>query len=166
MRVPDTGAGKLNRREFFQRAILAAGGLFGLIAGVPLIGVILDPFFKRTSEQWARVCSLSEINSLSPAFFPISFPREDAPVGYKDVRGVFVIQKGNEILAFTNVCTHMDCSVRWLDWRQQILCPCHGGLYDRWGQLLGGPPAHSLPLYASKIEGNDLYVANRYVFRV
>ncbi|MDA8187423.1 MAG: ubiquinol-cytochrome c reductase iron-sulfur subunit [Dehalococcoidales bacterium] len=166
MATHDAEGRKLNRREFFQWAVWAAGGIFGLIVAIPLVGYILAPFFRTPPEEWVRVCSLDEINSLTPTEFRIAFKREDAPQSYEDVRGVFVIRKGREILAFTNVCTHMGCSTRWLDWRQQILCPCHGGLYDRWGQLMGGPPAHSLPFYVSKIEGNDLYVANRYVFRV
>ena len=156
----------MTREEFFRWGIVAAGGIFSIVVAGPLVGFFLSPWFRKTPEQWVRVCSLDEINSLEPVQFRAAFPRNNAPEKYEDVRGVFVIRRDNDILAFSNICTHMDCSVRWLAWRQQILCPCHGGLYDRWGQLMGGPPAHSLPLYVRKVENNYLYIANRYEFRV
>ena len=166
MSAATEGRRPVSRRSFFQWGLAAAGGFFSLIVAIPLLGYLLSPFARRTLRQWVRVCSLDEVNSLTPSFFRISFTRTDGPRAYEEARGVFVIRRGNEILAFTNVCTHMACSVRWLDWKQQILCPCHGGLYDRWGQLMGGPPAHSLPFFVSRIENNDLYVADETMFRV
>ena len=165
MTVQDGQGRKVNRREFFQWGVWIVGGIFSVLLGIPLIGYFLSVLFQRQSEQWLPVCSLDQINSVTPTEFQITFKGETAHRTWEDVRGVFVIRKGNDILAFTNVCTHMGCSVRWLDWRQQILCPCHGGMYDRWGNLAGGPPSHSLPFYVSKIENNTLYVANRVQLR-
>lgn len=157
---------EVSRRGFFAWAVGALGGVFTLLVAVPLVGYLAAPLAEKREVMWARVCSLSEIDSLVPKQFAVTFRRENAAIGYDDVRGVFVIRRGDDILAFTNVCTHMECSVRWIDWHQQIICPCHGGIYDRWGILAGGPPAHSLPLFETRIEGDSLYVANRTVFRV
>ena len=155
-----------NRRRFLQE--LAIGGIAGfvsiLVAG-PLVGYFFEVLGKSPSLQWVRVCSLDQIDTLEPREFRVSFKGENSSVPFEVVQGVFVIQQGNQILAFGNVCTHMGCSVRWLAWRQQILCPCHGGIYDRWGNLAGGPPSESLPLFLARIQGNDLYVANRIVPR-
>lgn len=166
--MTETTAGdrRRNRREFFQWGVGIIGALFTALLGIPLLGFFASALLKRPPEQWVRVTSLDQIRTDEPIPFRIVFPREDAPRGYEDVRVVFAIRKGSEILAFTNVCTHMGCSVRWLAWRQQILCPCHGGIYDRWGNLVGGPPISGLPLYVQKIENNDLYVANRLERRV
>ena len=154
------------RRRFLR--ILGIGGVGGavtVLAGVPLVGYLFSPLLQQRTVQWVRVCSLSEIGEAEPREFRIAFKGEDGSVAYNTVAGVFVIRRGEEILAFSNVCTHMGCSVRWLAWRQQILCPCHGGLYDRWGQLMGGPPSQSLSFFVSRIQDGDLYVANRIVLR-
>lgn len=140
----------------------AIGGLFTLLLGLPLVGYLGAVLGVSEPEQWVRVCSLDQIKADLPTEYNIAFPRKNAPEGYQEARKVIAVRKGDQILAFSNVCTHMGCSVRWLDWRQQILCPCHGGMYDRWGQLVGGPPARSLPLYLSRIQGNDLYVTDRF----
>lgn len=159
-------ADRVSRRGFFERMVVAIGGAFTILIAVPLVGYLFAPFAVARQRQFVRVCSLNEIDSLTPKEFPVSFTRVDSYAPYQEIRGVFVIRRGAEVLAFSNVCTHMECSVRWIDWRQQILCPCHGGLYDRWGQLMGGPPAHSLPLYVTKIENGDLYVSDETVFRI
>jgi len=157
---------EVSRRDLFRVGAVAIAGVFSAIVAIPLVALLISPWFTKVPEVWVRVCSLYQINALTPVEFRAAFKRRDGTITYEDVRGVFVIRKGTDILAFTNVCTHMDCPTRWLDWRQQIVCPCHGGIYDRWGQLMGGPPGHSLPLYVKKIVGSDLYVANRYEFRV
>lgn len=156
---------RLDRREFLGCLTVGIGGFVGLLLGVPLVGYLLGVFFVPKTTQYVRVTSLDQINSLEPVEFKVTFPGQNTPQNWDDVRGVFVIRRGTEILAYANVCTHMGCPVRWLSWRQQILCPCHGGMYDRWGQLMGGPPSRSLPLYATRIQGNDLYISNQLIPR-
>lgn len=166
MREQGAPAPRTSRRHFLhQLGVWAIGAIFSTLLAVPLLGYFLSVLTRRSSEQWVRVASLDQINSDTPALFRVAFKGESGPVPFEIVQGVFAIRRGSEILAFSNVCTHMGCSVRWLDWRQQILCPCHGGMYDRWGILLGGPPASNLPFYLSKVEGNYLYVANRMIRR-
>lgn len=157
----------VGRRRLFERGIAAIGGIVTALVGLPLIGFFGSAVVNRNSEQWLRVCSLDEVDATKPKFFKVAFKGEHSFAEYPDERGVFVIlapnsKSASDVIAFTSICTHMACPVRWLDWRQQILCPCHGGMYDRWGNLAGGPPAHSLPRYVTRIEGNSLFVANRY----
>ncbi len=156
-----TTQGRTDRRGFFKWGVGIIATVFSALLGVPLIGYFFSVFGERRETQWVRVCSLDQVGVLEPATFPVSFRKVNAAQSYQENRNVFVIRKGNDILAFSNVCTHMGCSVRWLAWRQQILCPCHGGIYDRWGNLAGGPPPAGLPFYETKIEGNDLFISNR-----
>lgn len=151
----------VSRRGFLGWAVAAIGAVFTALVGLPIIGYILAPLGLQRPLLWARVCSLDEIPTNAPRLFPVSFPRQSGSQQWQQEMGVYVIRHGDQILAFSNICTHMNCSVRWIAQREQILCPCHGGVYDRWGTLIGGPPASSLPLYEQRVEGNDLYVANR-----
>jgi menaquinol-cytochrome c reductase iron-sulfur subunit len=159
--VPSAG----RRRVLHQLGIGAVGAVVSLLTAVPLVGYFFSVLTKRPSLQWVRLCSLDQVDSEQPREFRVTFRGENSPVPYQAVQGVFVLRRGDQILVFANVCTHMGCSVRWLAWRQQIICPCHGGVYDRWGHLMGGPPAADLPLYLSRVEGDDLYVANRTIRR-
>ncbi|HEX2988325.1 MAG TPA: ubiquinol-cytochrome c reductase iron-sulfur subunit [Chloroflexota bacterium] len=166
MSQPGVAVPSSSRRRFLhQLGIAVVGGIVSLLTAVPLVGYFFSVLTKKPSLQWVRLCSLDQVDSEQPREFRITFPGENSSVPYQAVQGVFVLRHGDQILVFSNVCTHMGCSVRWLAWRQQIICPCHGGMYDRWGHLMGGPPSSDLPLYLSRIEDNDLYVANRIIQR-
>ncbi len=51
----------------------------------------------------------------------------------------------------SNHCTHLGCPVRWIEDLGEILCPCHGGIYDINGDYVGGPPPRGLYNYTFEI---------------
>jgi menaquinol-cytochrome c reductase iron-sulfur subunit len=56
----------------------------------------------------------------------------------------------------------MQCDVHWEEEMQLFLCPCHGGLYNRWGLNVGGPPPKPLPEYRHRIDADGvLYVRDQ-----
>jgi len=42
------------------------------------------------------------------------------------------------------VCRHMKCIVHWNNAEKTWDCPCHGGRYDRYGNVIMGPPKRPL----------------------
>jgi Rieske Fe-S protein len=63
----------------------------------------------------------------------------------------------------SNACAHMGCPVRWSEEEKEILCPCHGGIYDINGELMGGPPPHGLWRYAFRIrEDGTIFVKHEF----
>src|SRR2546429_1556374 len=71
-------------------------------------------------------------------------------------------KKNTDYRIFSNVCTHMECPVRWEDSLRQFLCPCHGGLYDLNGNNVGGLPPKPLQQYVHQVEGTTLFIQNRF----
>jgi len=69
-----------------------------------------------------------------------------------------------EAFALIGVCTHLGCIPIWKpegseDVKAPYLhCPCHGGLYTPWGDVIGGPPPRPLFIPPQKREGNKLVV--------
>lgn len=66
--------------------------------------------------------------------------------------------------ALIGVCTHLGCIPLWKPEGSDAVkapylhCPCHGGLYTPWGDVIGGPPPRPLFIPPQKIEGNKLVV--------
>ena len=46
----------------------------------------------------------------------------------------------NEYIAVSNRCAHLGCPVRFVEAAGNFICPCHGGVYDFEGKVIGGPP--------------------------
>lgn len=153
------------RRRRLIAGIAGAAGAVALAVGAPLVGLVLTVFRPKAASGWVQVCRLDEVPTDEPRLYSVAFRRTDAMTPYDDVRGVFVIRQGEQLLTFSNTCTHMQCPVRWLSWRQMLLCPCHMGSYDRFGVLAGGPPAYSLPFYEHRVENGAVYVSDRQIPR-
>jgi len=82
------------------------------------------------------------------------------PVPYKElntnpvVAGVgvngeptLVVKYSGEVRAFSAVCTHLGCLVKWNAAKSEFLCPCHGGVFDANGVNVSGPPPKPLKRY-------------------
>jgi glycine/D-amino acid oxidase-like deaminating enzyme/nitrite reductase/ring-hydroxylating ferredoxin subunit len=52
--------------------------------------------------------------------------------------------ENNQVHAMSPVCVHMGCIVQWNAAEKTWDCPCHGGRYDCLGNVIMGPPKHSL----------------------
>ncbi len=67
------------------------------------------------------------------------------------------------LYVMSNHCAHLGCPVRYFRDRGEILCPCHGGIYDINGGLIAGPPPQGLYYYAFEIrEDGGIYVKHEF----
>lgn len=63
--------------------------------------------------------------------------------------------------AFVRKCTHLGCIVAWEPNKKTFVCPCHGGIFDSNGKVVGGPPPTPLQELAVTIENETVYVQER-----
>jgi cytochrome b6-f complex iron-sulfur subunit len=49
-----------------------------------------------------------------------------------------------QFAAFSAVCPHLGCIVKWVPEKGEFLCPCHAGRFAMDGTVLGGPPPQPL----------------------
>ena len=57
---------------------------------------------------------------------------------------VYIDKEGDSYRALSATCSHLGCRVRWDEGQSQYRCPCHGGVYDRAGKVVAGPPPQPL----------------------
>ncbi len=62
------------------------------------------------------------------------------------------------VRAFSMVCTHLGCIVRWEEGKKEFYCPCHDGRFDQFGEVLAGPPPVPLEQIAVRVEGEKVVV--------
>lgn len=72
---------------------------------------------------------------------------------------VVLLDAGGELRAFSAVCTHLGCIVKWLPTEHHaIYCECHGGMFTRDGDVAGGPPPRPLPRYPVEVREGQVFV--------
>ena len=63
-----------------------------------------------------------------------------------------------KLVAYSQVCTHLSCAVVYEKHENQIVCPCHRGIFDvNQGTPVAGPPTRALPRVRLEQRGDQIY---------
>lgn len=77
---------------------------------------------------------------------------------HSEIGKVFVRSQQGTIYALSMQCTHGKCTVEYHSTLEQFFCPCHGGVFDREGNVVNGPPRRPLVRLPLRVEGETVYV--------
>lgn len=131
-------------------ATLAAG--FGALtvggAALPVAGFLLPPKNKLPDRSTLHAGSA-----------------DDVPAGAAKRVNLFgkpvwlIHSEGDRWFALSAICTHMQiCQLEWHEERGQLVCPCHGGAFDVYGNVVQGPPSIPLRSYGVEQLQGEIYV--------
>jgi len=124
-----------SRREFLNAYITAMSACVAAFGGYSAIRFLLP--WKEEPEPDSIL--LPEVPELAPG--------EAVAFRYGPVPAILIRVADGSLRAFNAVCTHLDCTTRYLPEKKQIHCACHDGYYDLEGKVLAGPPPRPLKRY-------------------
>jgi cytochrome b6-f complex iron-sulfur subunit len=134
----------VSRRAFLRNAVLGSVG-----ASLALIGGGFVAFFWN-NKTGAFGGEIPVPLTLVPAV-------GEAP--YRNQGGKFyIINNEDGALAIYWKCVHLGCTVPWNDAEGDFHCPCHGSVYDRFGERIAGPAPRPLDLFPMRVDGNNVIV--------
>jgi len=69
-------------------------------------------------------------------------------------RGQFYLvrMESGGFLALSCKCTHLGCTVPWVDKEKKFLCPCHASAFDVTGNVISAPAPRALDAFPVTIE--------------
>ncbi|NQS91075.1 MAG: ubiquinol-cytochrome c reductase iron-sulfur subunit [Chloroflexi bacterium] len=151
---------KLERRSFLGIATWAIGGFISLGMGIPAISYIIGPSLQKSDDQeWIRLGPASKIELGTPTLFKTTVQRQTGwIVNDEEISAYIYTEQGREYIAFSNICTHLGCRVRWINDQDQFFCPCHNAVFNRDGEVETGPPPRALDRYQVKVEDGQVYI--------
>jgi nitrite reductase/ring-hydroxylating ferredoxin subunit len=136
----------VERRDFMKFLVLTS---LALTVGQFWIGV--RNWWRRRSgvPEIRRIAALDEIRVGGVMTFTYPGPQDDC---------VLVRTADNDVVAYSQKCTHLSCAVRPRVREGTIHCPCHEGYFDlRSGRPLAGPPRRPLALVRLQVQGGVVY---------
>jgi len=150
---------ELTRRGFLEKLCLGLGGLCAAILGIPLVGFVIAPLFRRTAGQWVSIGNITDFEIGKTVKVTLVDPSPLPWAGITARSAVWLRRAGaEEFIAFSVNCTHLGCPVRWLPEADLFMCPCHGGVYYADGMVAAGPPPKPLIRYEARTAGGRVEI--------
>jgi len=107
---------------------------------------------------------LSPIEAAVRAKINLTFPKQEIPEGgYKDfligsTPAILINRGAPGFVAFSRVCTHLGCLVKYDKEQGVLICPCHAGTFDLQGNVISGPPPKPLERFSVIVMGDNVVV--------
>lgn len=70
----------------------------------------------------------------------------------------YLSRSGDGVIALWQKCTHLGCAVPWVEEEGQFHCPCHGSLFNRQGEVTGGPAPRPMDMFPVTVKNDELWV--------
>jgi cytochrome b6-f complex iron-sulfur subunit len=140
----------MTRRDFLGKLWKGLGVLAAAEFAV-VVGSYLWPRKGPNEGEGAAVVECGPVAEFTPASVT-AFPR-----------GKFYLVRlaDGGFLALSSQCTHLGCTVPWVEERRAFPCPCHASLFDMTGEVLSPPAPRALDLHPVAIEGGVVRVDAR-----
>jgi len=147
---------RLSRRDFLSRAWWMAGGILAMESAGALV-----------ASLWPKTKAGSFGSKLSAASLEEARAMPVGTVAYFNEGRFYLSRVESGLLALYRKCTHVGCVVPWsptdpsedsLATEGRFNCPCHAGIFDRYGVVHSGPPLRPLDLFAISIEDGEVLV--------
>jgi Rieske Fe-S protein len=148
----------IGRRNFLVRTIIAIQATIGATVAFIAGATTLAPSFSRRDGTWLHATELESLPENQPVPVTLRVTRNDGYSQVVDRTVVYLVRTGDQdVRALHSTCTHLGCRTSYDRKTKRILCPCHGGMFDIHGNVLGGPPPAPLPSLTTKVvDGNVL----------
>jgi Rieske Fe-S protein len=139
---------KKSKRRDFLNVLLGTGFIAWL-------GALLFPVFKYLEPPTVEEVKVSNVKIGAVD----DMEKDSGKIIKFGNKPVIVIRKANgDYIAFSAVCTHLDCIVQYRKDYEQIYCACHNGRYDLNGRVASGPPPAPLQKYSVTIKDSEVIV--------
>ncbi|HKT26526.1 MAG TPA: Rieske 2Fe-2S domain-containing protein [Terriglobales bacterium] len=135
----------VTRREMVK--FLSLGSL--LIVGANFIAASVPHLQHGGHFPRLKIASANEIPAGGSQLF--RYPTDEDPC-------ILVRDRAGELVAYSQVCTHLSCAVVHRPEENTLFCPCHHGYFTvEEGRPTAGPPTRPLPRIKLEQNGNDIF---------
>jgi menaquinol-cytochrome c reductase iron-sulfur subunit len=148
-----------SRRRMLVGLSVAAGGVAASVVGIPVVGSLIYPLFRKTNNIWRPVGPVD--NFAVGATTSVVFEDAASQVwsGVTANTAAWLRRRdANSFIAYKVNCTHLGCPVTWLPDANLFMCPCHGGVFYGNGSVAAGPPRRPLETYAVRVRDGNVEI--------
>ena len=159
----------VTRRRFMELNALTVGGIASAAFGLPALGFAVGPMFEKTTVAGYEPVGVEADFSADDYTQKVITIVDDVAEAGKTT--VYVRRTNPKLdndkfrqpyVAISNRCMHVGCPIRYVQASQRFICPCHGGVYDFQGIVIGGPPVRPLDRFRTRVRDGVVEVGRRF----
>jgi menaquinol-cytochrome c reductase iron-sulfur subunit len=159
----------VTRRRFMELNALTVGGIASAAFGLPALGFAVGPMFEKTTVGGYEPVGVEADFSADDYTQKVITIVDDVAEAGKTT--VYVRRTNPKLdndkfrqpyVAISNRCMHVGCPIRYVQASQRFICPCHGGIYDFQGIVIGGPPVRPLDRFRTRVRDGVVEVGRRF----
>ena len=134
----------VTRRQFSKFLVLTSLGMF---AGN--LWILVKSWLRRPEVYSERI--VADINDVGVGDVKLfSYPETTDAC-------IMIRTAADEVVAYSQKCTHLSCAVYYAKEANRLECPCHEGYFSvADGSVLQGPPPRALPRILLRRQGDQV----------
>jgi quinol---cytochrome c reductase iron-sulfur subunit, bacillus type len=154
------------RRGFLSLLTNTVLTVLGICVAAPAIAYVWSPLRKKSGDEsstdgFSDAGPLADLPVGKWQLVSIDVVRQDGWEKTRTRRVVYVrrAEEGKQDIAVLSpTCPHLGCSVSWEPDSDHFSCPCHKGVFNAQGELVGGPPPRGMDNLPAETRGDRLWV--------
>lgn len=150
---------KITRRRLLGLFSVGVGGFAALAASWPLVGFFFAPLWRKFPPVWRNVGPIESFKIGATVEVTMATSGGLAWDGAAQDVGAW-LRRNDEtnFTVYNSKCTHLGCPVRWIPSAELFMCPCHGGVYYKDGDVAAGPPPDPLQQFPVRVQNGQVQV--------
>ena len=133
----------MERRALMKWAIRGFGLATATMVGGPSLIASFAPLWssRPRAREWRTIGAIGELPVGEIRKISVSLP--DEPWGGGALRELAVYawrRSEQDVIGYSRSCTDLGCPLTFDPGSQCFFCPCHGGIFDKNGARMAGPP--------------------------
>jgi menaquinol-cytochrome c reductase iron-sulfur subunit len=140
----------LDRREILKWSLRGIGLATIAMVGIPSLLASLNPILNtiNNGNNWRNIGTLDKFPIGKMREIIINLPGDtfNRPLTEKAIYAWRTSE--SEIIAYSRRCTDLGCPLTYDPGSECFFCPCHGGIFNKNGSRIAGPP--NRPMYRFK----------------
>lgn len=159
MKDERTGINKLKEKKITRRSFLSSiVSIWGILLTLPFIYSIIE-YLRPPGKKFISYRNKQNDVTKNTSILLSELPENSSKFIKIDDEEVLIIrQSGMNIIAFSALCSHLDCIVGYRKNENDIICNCHGSSFNLDGMPHQGPAREPLTKYKVTIESEKVII--------
>lgn len=151
----------MDRRTMLKWGVRGVGLAIASVVGIPAFFAGFSPLFhhRKPKEEWRSLGPVENFPIGEMRGIIVSLPSE--AWGGKSLTEKLVYawrSSEQEAIVYSRSCTDLGCPLTFDPGSECFFCPCHGGIFNKYGERMAGPPPRPMYRFANRIENGEIMI--------